>query len=118
MHALPPPTDRGCLIAWNAPANAANRHRLAGTRLATGLSLRPGVVGRDTWTQGATPTHTSTPACLLTVGASGGARIVIGAWRDGRVASWSWSRGIATGGPVVANVRRLADGRVTKLYRR
>ena len=117
--AAPPrlPSERGCLIAWNAPANAANRARLVAVHPLTTLSLRNGVVGVDTLSSGKT-TSTSAPTCLLTVSKAGTTELVTGRWHDGRVARWAWSHAFPTTRVVPGNVRLLADGRVTKQYRR
>jgi hypothetical protein len=40
-----------------------------------------------------------------------------GIWRSTGVTSWSFGRLIPTSKILVANVRLLADGRVTKIYR-
>jgi hypothetical protein len=111
------PSDRACLIAWNAPANHANRVQLLAQRPISGLQLLPGVVGTDTWSKGSVPKQTSTVACVLTLATPGEVRFVTGAWRAGGVTRWSFGRPIPTSKPFFANVRLLADGRVTKIYR-
>lgn len=112
------PSDRACLLAWNAPGNHASRVRLLAQRPLSGLQLLPGTVGTDTWSKGSTPKETSSPACLLTLAKPGQIRIVIGTWRAAAVTRWSFGRPIATRKPFFANVRLLSDGRVTKIYRR
>jgi len=112
------PSERGCLLAWNASANDANRTRLLAAHPTGGLSLRAGVSGTDTWKKGVASKHTSAEVCLLTISRRGGMELVTGIWHDGRVGSWSWGRTFATQWTLPANVRLLADGRVTKIYRR
>ena len=112
------PTDRSCLLAWNAAANHANHLLLLAQRPVSGLRLLPAEVGTDTWRKGSTPTQTSSPACVLTVEKRGTIREVIGIWRAGAVAGWTFGRSIRTTVPFAANVRLLTDGRVTKIYRR
>ena len=116
---MPPrlPSERGCLIAWNAPANAANRARLVAARPLSELSLRGGVVGIDTLSRAKT-TSTSGPACLLTLSKRGTMELVTGAWQNGRVTRWTWGHVFPTTRVFPGNVRLLADGRVTKAYRR
>jgi hypothetical protein len=112
------PSDRGCLLAWNAPANHANRVKLLTMRPVRGLSLRTGTSFTDTWAKGGVAKQTSTEACLLTVAKRGTIQLVTGRWRGGGVSGWSWGRVITTAHPFAANVRLLPDGRVTKIYRR
>ena len=112
---LSQPSDRGCLLAWNAPSNHSNRVKLIAARPMTGLSLRGGNSFTDTWTKGA-PKQTSTEACLLTVAEAGKIQFVTGVWRVGHVSRWSWGHSIPTTRPFFANVRLLSDGRVTKIY--
>jgi len=113
------PSDRRCLVAWNAPSNHANRSKLIAARPVGGVSLRPGVTYTDTVTATTrATTTTSTEACLLTVAQGGTIQIVAGTWSFGRVSRWSWGRRIPTTNLLAANVRLLADGRVTKSYRR
>ena len=111
-------TDRNCLIAWNAPANRAARTKLLTDRPFTGLALRAGISGTDTWKRGTPPRETSTAACILTEGRLGRIRMVIGPWRAGGVGHWSFRRAIPVNQHVLSNVRLLADGRVTKIYGR
>jgi hypothetical protein len=110
------PSDRTCLLAWNAPANHANRLRLLAERPIAGLQLLPGTVGTDTWRKGSRPTQTTTPACLLTVAEHAEIRIVTGTWKTAGVSRWSFGRPIPMSKPIFANVRLLSDGRVTKIY--
>jgi hypothetical protein len=113
---LSQPSDRGCLLAWNAPSNHSNRVKLIAARPMTGLSLRGGTSFTDTWTKGSSPKQTSTEACLLTVAKPVKIQVVTGVWRVGHVSRWSWSHAIPTTRPFFANVRLLSDGRVTKIY--
>jgi hypothetical protein len=110
------PSDRGCLLAWNAPSNRANRVRLLAARPIAGLSLLPGTSFSVTWTKGSAPKQTSTEACLLTVAKSGQSRIVEGRWHLGRVTRWNWGRWTPTTKPFFAIVKLLSDGRVAKIY--
>ena len=114
------PSERACLIVWNAPANHANHVKLLRRRPILGLSLRAGVAGTDTWTK-TSSTHTSGPACLMTVITRGRLQIVIGRWKGTGVGRWTFARAMpVTNYPPAgfANVRLLGDGRVTKIYRR
>jgi hypothetical protein len=110
------PSDRACLLAWNAALNQANRVRLIAAR-PTGLSLVPGVTFTHTWTKGSAPKQTRAQACLLTLSKPGHIQVVTGIWRAGRVSRWSFGHTLETTRPFVANVRLLSDGRVTKIYR-
>lgn len=122
VPAAPPtqPSDRACLIAWNAPANHTNRIKLLAERPIVGLMLRPAVVFTVTWTK-ASSKRSGGPACVLTIMKRGTVQNVTGMWRSARVAGWTFGRAIpdATNHPPVdaSNVRLLADGRVTKIYR-
>ena len=113
--AAPPtePSDRGCLLAWNAASNDANHAKLLRARPA-GLMLHGGRSGTDTWTK-TTTTSTSTAACLLTVVKARTSQLVVGPWNGGSVDHWSWSRAYPKPRFLAANVRLLADGRVTKI---
>jgi hypothetical protein len=117
LAASPRPSDRGCLVAWNAPANHANRLRVLADRPIAGLSLLPGIAGTDTWSKGSAPKETTKPACLLTVAKPRAIRVVTGIWSTSTVSRWSFGRPIPPSKPFVANVRLLSDGRVTKIYR-
>lgn len=110
------PSARRCLVAWNAPANRANRLRLLAQKPITALQLLPGRVTTDTWEKGSGSTQTIMAACLLTLGKSGRTRLVTGRWRDLTVSHWSWGRWIPATIPSDANVRLLSDGRLGKLY--
>ena len=113
------PSDRSCLLAWNAAANNANHLRLLAQRPIAALQLLPAEVGTDTWQKGSTPTQTSSMACVLTLAKTGAIRQIVGIWNAGSVLGWAFGRSIpTTTTPVVANVRLLTDGRVTKVYRR
>jgi hypothetical protein len=72
------------------------------------------VVYTDTWTKGSSTT-TSGPACLLTVAKRGEVRLVTGTWKGAGVDRWSFGRTYRTTSRFIANVRLLADGRVTKI---
>jgi hypothetical protein len=111
------PSNRACLLAWNAPANQPNRVRLIAARPITGLSLLPGVTGTYTWTKQSTPKQTRAQACLLTISKRAHIQVVTGIWRTGHVSRWSFGHPIPTSRPFFANVRLLPDGRVTKIYR-
>jgi hypothetical protein len=109
------PSERGCLLAWNAAANQHSRAALAGSGPWRSASLRTAVVGSLTWGNGTT-TATQENACVLDVAGNKMSRELVGVWRNGGVLSWK-KRGGGIG-VRVANVRVLADGRVTKIYRR
>ena len=115
-----PPSDRACLLAWNAPANAAARAHLLTLRPAARALLLPGVVYTDTWSRGKPATRSAgVEACLLTVRRRQRVQIVQGRWRDGGVRRWTFLHPApAAGSPLGHNVRVLPDGRVTKAYRR
>lgn len=110
------PSDRACLIAWNAPPNRPTRVKLLALRPPTRLSLRSGVVFTDTWKKGSPATETSAAACLLTVVKRRTVQVVTGRWRAGRVGRWSFGHVIPTTTRLPANVRLLPDGRLTKIY--
>jgi hypothetical protein len=113
------PSERGCLLAWNTPENAANRHRIVSEGPWSASLLLPGVAGTVTWQRGSAPAATTAAACGLTLMRRSHLLPVTGIWRNGRVARWSFGRLIATeDGPRDSNVRVLTDGRVTKIYRR
>ena len=113
------PSDRACLLAWNAPANVTSRQRVVGRGPWSNASLRAATVGTVTWKRGSTPLHTTAQACVLTLMKSGRLRTVTGAWRDGRVLRWSFGRAIpAVRIPGGSNVKVLPGGRVTKIYLR
>jgi hypothetical protein len=118
--AAPPahPSDRACLLAWNAPSNRPNRLRLVAARPASGLALGPGKSFTYTWRKGSAPEQTAAEACLLMLAKPGRIQVVTGIWRAGRVEGWSFGHPIPTTRPLDANVRLLPDGRVTKIYRR
>jgi hypothetical protein len=111
------PSDRGCLLAWNAPSNHLNRVRLVAARPFAGLSLLPGATFTYTWTKQSTPRQTRAQACLLTISKPGQIQVVTGIWRIGHVSRWSFGHPIPTTRPFFPNVRILPDGRVTKIYR-
>lgn len=113
------PSERACLLAWNAQTNEAGRQRLVASGPWRVAVLRPAVVGRLRFGGGAPPQTTSGVGCSLMLLKQGRLQLVNGRWRDGRVRQWMFERPLATeDGPPVSNVRILADGRVTKLYRR
>jgi hypothetical protein len=113
------PSDRRCLIAWNAASNHANHSRLITARPVSGVSVRAGTTYTDTVTVTKKAiTQTSAKACLLTVAKAGTIQIVTGRWNFDRVSRWSWGRAIPTTIPFAGNVRLLSDGRITKIYRR
>jgi hypothetical protein len=112
------PSDRACLIAWNAPSNRPSRLRLLAGRPIQRLSLLPGVVSSDTWRKGLAPIETATDACLLTLARPGTIEVVTGLWRAGRVRVWTFGDPIPTKAQFFRNVRLLPDGRVTKISRR
>jgi hypothetical protein len=117
--ATPRPSERACLVAWNARPNQANRSTVAAARPWRSASLRAGVIGHVTWKRGATPRQTSGEACLLTLWKTRTLRQVTGIWRNGRVIQWVFRPAIAsTITPPPSNIRVLPDGRVTKVYRR
>jgi hypothetical protein len=107
------PTVERCLRAWNAPENLANRHRLAAAGYSS-ASLRPGVVGTDTFAIGRPSTSTSSQACLLTLIRRGSEQIVTGRWVGGRVTTWRYVHRIQVTRVVArANVRVRPDGRIS-----
>jgi hypothetical protein len=112
------PSERACLLAWNAPGNQGSRARLLAQRPVVSLALRSGVVLVDMWTKGSSSTETRGRACLLTIEKRGSIRVVTGMWRRSGVGAWSFGRPIPTSARVVPNVRLLPDGRVTKIYLR
>jgi hypothetical protein len=113
------PSERSCLIAWNAPSNQANRAKLIARRPIAGLFLGTAVSGTVTWTKEASPSQ-STPhqACMLTIAKSQQIQMVTGVWKAGRVSEWSFGRSLPTATHPPGNVRLLSGGRVTKIYRR
>lgn len=112
------PSERSCLLAWNAPGNLANRMRVAGGRPWSSASLRAGTTSTVTWSRGK-KTETTSPACLMALVARTRLQLVTGVWRERRLVRWSFARPIpAEQPPFGANVRVLTDGRVTKVYRR
>jgi hypothetical protein len=111
------PSDRACLLAWNAPSNHGNRLRLLAVRPISELSLRPGKTFTSTWTSGSAPRQTAAEACLLTLRKPGEIQVVTGVWRAGGVGRWSFGHPIPSRRPFYANVRLLPDGRVTRIYR-
>ena len=113
------PSERACLIAWNAPANALNRPRVVRNGPWLSASLRNATTGTVTWKLGTNPTQTTAQACVLTLAKSGRLQIVTGLWREGRVTRWSFGRTIPVEkAPAGSNVKVLPDGRVTKIYLR
>jgi hypothetical protein len=119
--AAPPtqPSERACLIAWNAPTNRANRSKLLGERPIVSLMLRPAVVYTVTWTRSSSK-QTGGPACVLTILKRNAAVNVTGMWKLHGVDKWTFGRPISTKNRDLpgANVRLLPDGRVTKIYLR
>jgi hypothetical protein len=111
------PSARACLVAWNAPANRADRLRLLARKPLPALQLLPGIVATDTWSNGTSSSRRAAPACLLTFTTRGEIRIVTGVWSAGGVRRWSFGKPVATDERLPANVRLLADGRVTKISR-
>jgi hypothetical protein len=105
-------------MAWNSPSNQANQAKLVATRPITGVFLDTGVTSSVTWSKG-TPARRTSPqqTCLLTVVKGQNIQFVTGVWRAGRVGTWSFGRELPVGAHPPANVRLLADGRVTKIYR-
>lgn len=112
------PSDRACLIAWNSPANQVNRLRLLALRPIARLDLRTAVIFNVTWKKGSPPTRTSSQSCVMTVEKRREVRMVTGIWKPSGVERWTFGRALRTNIPIVANVRLLADGRVTKIYLR
>gem|GEM_PF-2667176 len=113
------PSERRCLLAWNARDNAANRQRIDAAGPWPRASLFPGVSGTLTWRRGSQPVSTSGPACLLTLVRHTRVQPVTGLWRHGRVSRWSFGGRLTTSrAPGRTNVRVLPDGRVTKVYLR
>jgi len=114
--AAPRPSERACLLAWNAPANVANRPPVVASGPWSSASLRPGATYTVTWQRGSTSKQTTAQACLLTLMKSRRFQLVTGVWRDGRVVHWSFGRAItADKAPGGSNVKVLPDGRVTKI---
>jgi hypothetical protein len=112
------PSERACLIVWNSPANHANRVRLLAERPIVALTLRAGVAYTDTWTKGSPPTSTGGPACLMSIAKRGEVLTVTGLWKGTGVPHWAFGPTYRTADRLLANVRLLPDGRVTKIYRR
>ena len=111
------PSERSCLVAWNAPQNQSNRLRLIAAPRVSNLSLRTGVTGTVTWSRGSAQKQTRATACLLTLARPGQIQLVSGVWHSGRVARWSFGRTIPSTTPLLgANVKLLPDGRITKIY--
>jgi hypothetical protein len=85
------------------------------------LSLRSAVVYTVTWTK-TTSRQTGGSACVMTVVKPGKLQSVTGIWKGTGVDHWTFgptTRAVMNAPPVdTANVRLLADGRVTKIYRR
>lgn len=116
LSAVPRPSERACLIAWNAPANASNRAAVAAGLPWPNATLHPGRTFQDTWTRGGTQRQTSDDSCLMTLGKRRTLQLVTGLWRNGRVREWSFGQTFATSRQPPSNVRVLPDGRVTKVY--
>jgi hypothetical protein len=112
------PSERGCLLAWNAARNSGTRARVVQAAPSPRALLVPGIVGRDVIVNGMARPAQEAPACLLTLVRRGRIQVVSGSWRNGGVRSWTFGREISTSRPLPANVRLLRDGRVTKIYRR
>ena len=113
IGAQPKPTVELCLRAWNAPANASGRMRLATTGL-TSASLHTGIVGKDVVQNGKLRTRSSQRACLLLLIGPTTLQQVTGVWSRGTVSSWRFTEAIRLG-PVrpPANVRVRRDGRIS-----
>jgi len=52
LSASDSPSERGCLLQWNAPSNAANRQRVVASGPWTRATLRAGVSANLTWKLG------------------------------------------------------------------
>ena len=113
VHAKP--TVELCLRAWNAPANASDRVRLAAAGL-TSASLHTGVVGKDIVRGGKLRAQSSVPACLILLIRTATLQQVTGVWSRGTVSKWQFADPIRLG-PVrpPANVRVTPDGRISLL---
>ncbi|RDI74494.1 hypothetical protein Gocc_1383 [Gaiella occulta] len=106
-------------MAWNAPANAAFRSRVAASGPWSSATLHPGTISAVVWEQGSSARQTTAQACLMTLAGPARSRLVVGNWLRGRVARWSFAGAVsADKAPGGSNVKLLADGRVTKIYRR
>lgn len=118
------PSERACIIAWNADTNHANQLRLHAARPLTTATLLPTRWFTFAFGHGSTQKRSSADVCLLTLNKEGRSQQVTGHWRSGHVTNWSWSTvhirtaTRAAAAPFAGNVRVLADGRVTKIYRR
>jgi hypothetical protein len=112
------PSERTCLLAWNAPTNKASRLRVVTGGPWSGASLSPATISTFTWKGGSPPKKTKARACLLTLAKPERSQVVAGKWRDGGVARWSFGRVTAAGEVPGSNVKLLPDGRVTKIYLR
>ena len=112
------PSERACLLAWNAPSNGANHARLARGGPWAKSMLRPGVAGRVVFKRGSPPKQTMTEACLLTLVKGHRVQPVTGTWRGGGVTRWVVGHPQPANSSLGANVKVLRDGRVTKIYRR
>lgn len=112
------PSERACLVAWNARSKGANRSVVAAGRPWVSASLRAGTTVTVRWTRGMPPSQTSAEACLLMLAKGGRVRMTTGIWRNGRVVRWRTQEHATDSAPRHSNVRVLPDGRVTKIYLR
>lgn len=109
------PSERACLLSWNAPSNAASRRRVAERGPWSAAILSPGTTAMVTWRRGSPPAvGPARPGCLLRLLKPGQSLLVAGAWRNGAVRRWSFGPAIPSAVPRLGNVRVLPDGRVTK----
>jgi hypothetical protein len=112
------PSERNCLLAWNARSNEAGRHRLLSSGPWKAALLADAVVGTVTIPPSPSA-RVRSHVCALLVRDGSRARQVVGRWRNGQVTEWTFSRVFQLTVRVVrSNVRILHDGRVTKIYRR
>lgn len=110
------PSERACLVSWNARSNLQGRERVA-----AGAPWRAAVlVAAKTGWVTINPVGSSfeTPACVLLLVKSRRMREVVGPWRSGRVTRWRFSPLFSADEiRLPSNVKVLTDGRVRKIYR-
>lgn len=110
------PSDRSCLVAWNAVSNRANHARLVAARPITALTLLPAFVYAVSVVKSGPSRRMRGEACVLTIAKKREIRVVTGVWRAGHVSRWLFGRPIRKTKPLIANVRLLPNGRVVKVY--
>lgn len=77
------PSDRACLLAWNAPSNRPLQLRVAAgapwSRAMLGSATTTGI----TWEQGSAPTHSTAQSCVMALQGPARSRLVVGIWGGG-----------------------------------